>query len=51
MTTPYRLRYAVLTFGCRVNQADSFALERQLRAAGGQAAPAEAPADPPAEPQ
>ena len=42
MTTPYRLRYAVLTFGCRVNQADSFALERQLRAAGGQAAPAEA---------
>ena len=36
------MRYAVLTFGCRVNQADSFALERQLRAAGGQATPAEA---------
>ena len=36
------MRYAVLTFGCRVNQADSFALERQLRAAGGRAAPAEA---------
>ena len=36
------MRYAVLTFGCRVNQADSFALERSLRAAGGRAAPAEA---------
>ena len=36
------MRYAVLTFGCRVNQADSFALERQLRAAGGRPAPAEA---------
>lgn len=36
------MRYAVLTFGCRVNQADSFALERRLRAAGGRAAPAEA---------
>ena len=35
------MRYAVVTFGCRVNQADSFALERQLRAAGGRAAPAE----------
>ena len=35
------MRYAVLTFGCRVNQADSFGLERQLRAAGGRAAPAE----------
>ena len=29
------MKYAVVTFGCRVNQADSFALERQLRAAGG----------------
>ena len=36
------MRYAVVTFGCRVNQADSFGLERQLRAAGGRAAPAEA---------
>ena len=35
------MRYAFVTFGCRVNQADSFALERQLRAAGGRAAPAE----------
>ena len=34
--------YAVVTFGCRVNQADSFALERKLRAAGGRAVPAEA---------
>lgn len=29
------MKYSVVTFGCRVNQADSFALERQLRAAGG----------------
>ncbi|MCY3844455.1 MAG: MiaB/RimO family radical SAM methylthiotransferase [Acidobacteria bacterium] len=36
------MRYAVVTFGCRVNQADSFGLERQLRAAGGRAVPAEA---------
>ena len=36
------MRFAVVTFGCRVNQADSFGLERQLRAAGGRAAPAEA---------
>lgn len=31
------MKYAVVTFGCRVNQADSFGIERQLRAAGGQA--------------
>ena len=36
------MNYAVVTFGCRVNQADSFALERRLRAAGGRAVPAEA---------
>ena len=36
------MNYAVVTFGCRVNQADSFALERKLRAAGGRAVPAEA---------
>ena len=28
------MKFAVVTFGCRVNQADSFALERGLRAAG-----------------
>ena len=36
------MRYAVVTFGCRVNQADSFAIERRLRAAGGRPAAAEA---------
>ena len=36
------MKYAVVTFGCRVNQADSFALERKLRAAGGHAVPAHA---------
>lgn len=35
------MNYAVVTFGCRVNQADSFALERKLRAVGGRAVPAE----------
>lgn len=34
------MRFAVITFGCRVNQADSFGLERGLRAAGGRAVPA-----------
>ena len=28
------MKYAVVTFGCRVNQADSVDIERQLRAAG-----------------
>src|SRR5437879_8719139 len=28
------MKYAVITFGCRVNQADSLALEEGLRAAG-----------------
>jgi threonylcarbamoyladenosine tRNA methylthiotransferase MtaB len=32
------LKYAVVTFGCRVNQADSLAFEEELRAAGGEAA-------------
>lgn len=37
------MKYAVVTFGCRVNQADSIDIERQLRAAGGRpAAPGEA---------
>lgn len=36
------MKFAVVTFGCRVNQADSFALERDLRAAGGSSAPVEA---------
>ena len=33
------LRYAISTFGCRVNQADSLQLEMQLRARGGTRAP------------
>ena len=36
------MKFAVVTFGCRVNQADSFALERGLRAAGARPAPVEA---------
>jgi threonylcarbamoyladenosine tRNA methylthiotransferase MtaB len=37
------MKYAVVTFGCRVNQADSLEIEGQLRALGGVgAAPAEA---------
>ena len=34
------MKYTVVTFGCRVNQADSLAIERQMRAAGATAAPA-----------
>lgn len=34
------MKYAVLTFGCRVNQADSLAIEADLRALGGREAPA-----------
>lgn len=30
------MKYAILTFGCRTNQADSFDLDRDLRAAGGE---------------
>jgi threonylcarbamoyladenosine tRNA methylthiotransferase MtaB len=33
------LKYAVVTFGCRVNQADSLGFEEELRAAGAAAAP------------
>jgi threonylcarbamoyladenosine tRNA methylthiotransferase MtaB len=35
------MKYAVITFGCRVNQADSLAIEEQLRARGAVNAPAE----------
>ncbi len=33
------VKYAVITFGCRVNQADSLGFEEGLRASGGVAAP------------
>ncbi len=32
------MKYAILTFGCRANQADSFAIARRLRADGGEEA-------------
>ena len=32
------MKYSIVTFGCRVNQADSFQIEEQLMAAGGAAA-------------
>jgi threonylcarbamoyladenosine tRNA methylthiotransferase MtaB len=35
------MKYAIVTFGCRVNQADSFAIEEQLRRRGAIDAPAE----------
>ena len=35
------VRYAIATFGCRVNQADSLQLEMRLRARGGSRAPLE----------
>jgi len=35
------MKYALVTFGCRVNQADSFAIERELRERGAAAAPPE----------
>jgi threonylcarbamoyladenosine tRNA methylthiotransferase MtaB len=35
------MKYAVITFGCRVNQADSLGIEEELRARGGVEAPAE----------
>src|SRR5437868_5077422 len=35
------MKYAVITFGCRVNQADSLGFEEGLRAAGAVAAPPE----------
>jgi threonylcarbamoyladenosine tRNA methylthiotransferase MtaB len=36
------VKYAILTFGCRANQADSFHLERALSAAGAQSTPVSA---------
>jgi threonylcarbamoyladenosine tRNA methylthiotransferase MtaB len=36
------MKYAVITFGCRVNQADSLGFEEELRAAGATAAAPEA---------
>src|ERR1700704_1420064 len=36
------MKYAVITFGCRVNQADSLGFEEDLRAAGATSAPADA---------
>ena len=35
------MKYSVVTFGCRVNQADSLGFEEQLRAVGGISVPAE----------
>jgi threonylcarbamoyladenosine tRNA methylthiotransferase MtaB len=35
------VKYAIHTFGCRVNQADSFDIEERLRASGAVAAPAD----------
>ncbi len=35
------MKFAIVTFGCRVNQADSTDIERQLRAAGGRPSGAE----------
>jgi len=35
------VKYSILTFGCRVNQADSFLIEEQLRRGGGVDAPPE----------
>src|SRR5467141_1959264 len=35
------MKYSVITFGCRVNQADSLGFEEQLRAVGAQPVPPE----------
>src|ERR1700680_966414 len=35
------MKYSILTFGCRVNQADSLGFEEELRANGASAAPPE----------
>ena len=35
------MKYALVTFGCRVNQADSFAIERELLEGGAAAVPPE----------
>src|SRR5947209_4577355 len=36
------MKYAIITFGCRVNQADSLGFEEELRAAGALSAPPDA---------
>ncbi|CAN5607698.1 tRNA (N(6)-L-threonylcarbamoyladenosine(37)-C(2))-methylthiotransferase MtaB [soil metagenome] len=36
---PGEMRYSIITFGCRVNQADSLHIEEQLRARGGSESP------------
>ena len=35
------MKYSIVTFGCRVNQADSLHIEEELRARGGEPAPSE----------
>ena len=40
-TTNHQLTYSIITFGCRVNQADSLVIEGDLRARGGVDVPAE----------
>src|SRR5437773_2249915 len=35
------MKYSIITFGCRVNQADSLGFEEELRAAGAECAPPE----------
>src|SRR5215208_3911696 len=35
------MKYSIVTFGCRVNQADSFAIEEELRRRGGIGVPPE----------
>ena len=36
------MKYSIVTFGCRVNQADSLRLEEELRARGGAESPSSA---------
>ena len=35
------MKYSIVTFGCRVNQADSFVIEEELRRRGGVDVPPE----------
>src|SRR5580704_18416087 len=39
------MKYSIITFGCRVNQADSLGIEEELRARGATAAPSPDRAD------
>src|ERR1700730_3428561 len=39
------MKYSIITFGCRVNQADSLGIEEELRARGATAAPSPDQAD------